>query len=199
MPRAGLRARFSGEQCARGQNICSPVPSPVLPYHSDRLHRRVGTLTRLYRHDGHTVHHGATRAIAVPPTRRASRFLATSRRQASRFLATSRRQTSRFLATSRRQTSRFLANAGQRRRQRRAVGAGSTQRRNRPTSKGHRVRVSSVVDDAPHHTPAAPRLKKPQTPVRPRHQHYTPVTYTHTHLSPTSARICATKLCNADT
>ena len=46
------------------------VPSPVLPYRSDCPCRRAGTLTRLYRHDGHTVHHGATRAIAVPPTRR---------------------------------------------------------------------------------------------------------------------------------
>jgi len=95
---------------------------------------------------------------------------------------------SRFLATSRRQ----------RRGQRRAVGAGRPERRNRPTSKGYRVRVSSVVDDAPHHTPAAPGLDEPQPAVRPRDNRHSPVAHT-THLSPTNARICATSACNAAT
>ena len=134
-----------------------PYRRPVCRTNTRRAGRRVGTLTRAYRH--------------------------ASRRQASRFLATGRRQASRFLATGRRQASRFLANAGQRRRQRRAIGAGRPERRNRPAGERHRFRIGGVVDDAPHHTPATPRLDEPQTAVGPGDDRHSPVTHRH-HRSP---------------
>ena len=43
---------------------------PTCRTNTRRAGRRVGTLTRAYRHASRTVRHGATRAIAVPPTRR---------------------------------------------------------------------------------------------------------------------------------
>jgi len=46
---------------------------PTCRTNTRRAGRRVGTLTRTYRHASRTVHHGATRAIAVPPTRRGER------------------------------------------------------------------------------------------------------------------------------
>jgi hypothetical protein len=146
--------------------------------------RRAGTLTRLYRHAGRTVHHGATRAIAVPPTRRGHHG---SWPPAAGITVPGHRP----------QASRFLANAGQRRRQRRAISAGSTQRRNRTPGERDRVRITGIIHDAPHHTPTTARLDEPETPIGPGNDGYTPVT--HTHLSPTNVSICATKPCNADT
>ena len=170
MPRAEPPAAVFRKQCARGQNICSPVPSPDMPYQSNE-----GMPAR--RNPDTPV---PARWAYRPPRRYPSHNRTPTRRG------------------SRKQASRFLANAGQRRRQRRAVGTGGPERHNRPTSEGHRVRVSSVVDDAPHHTPATSCLDEPQTPVRPRDNRHSPVAHT-THLSPTNASICATKPCNADT
>ena len=142
------------------------VPSPGLPYRSDRLHRRVGTLTRPYRHASRTAHDGRERRHSRTPYAPGA--------------------------------SRFPANARQSTGQRRAIGAGGPERRNRPTSEGHRIGIVGVVHDAPHHTPAAPCLDEPQATVGPRDNGHTPVTQI-THLSPTNARICAAKLCSADT
>jgi len=75
--------------------------------------RRVGTLTRPYRHDGHTVRHGATRAIAVPPTRRGRRGEC---REAARATPNSRR---RRHAASQSPDGRALPSRDRRRRRRR--------------------------------------------------------------------------------
>jgi len=61
------RAPGNAEQSAPAQS--RTITRFAVPVRQDG-ERRVGTLTRPYRHAGRTVHHGATRAIAVPPTRR---------------------------------------------------------------------------------------------------------------------------------
>jgi len=61
------RTAGNAEQSAPAQS--RTITRFAVPVRQDG-ERRVGTLTRPYRHAGRTVHHGTTRAIAVPPTRR---------------------------------------------------------------------------------------------------------------------------------
>ena len=66
--------------------------------------------------------------------------------------------------------------ARKRRGQRRAIGAGIAQRRNRPARQCDRVGVIRVVHDTPDDAPAAPRLDEPETAVGPGNNSHTPVT-----------------------
>ena len=74
MPRAEPSAAVFREMRARHQNIRSPAPEPVQPYHSDCPCRRVGTLPKLCQIDACTVHDRRAQATPVPPTRRAMRL-----------------------------------------------------------------------------------------------------------------------------